>query len=411
MEPLAAGVVGALLGVLVGLVAATLLARPHRGSSASAGTAAGPAGEGAGPTPLGAPSGRLPPGALEVLAALPSWSAVVDGSEEVVQASPATYAAGLVRENRLTSEPLRGHVRAVRRDGQVRESEMELRKGPLDGQRVVVRARVAPLGRELVLVLVEDRTEAHRVEAVRRDFVANVSHELKTPVGALALLAEAVLGASDDPRAISRFATRMQYEAGRLSNLVQELIDLSRLQGHDPLRQPQVVEVDEVVSEAVERSRLAAAGKSIRLVVGGERGLTVLGSENQLVTAVRNLVDNAISYSPEHTQVAISMRRAGEQEGTDIVEIMVTDQGVGIPERELDRIFERFYRIDQARSRATGGTGLGLSIVKHVAVNHGGEVRVWSVEGSGSTFTIRLPVDAARAPVPALPGRRKEASA
>jgi two-component system sensor histidine kinase SenX3 len=225
--------------------------------------------------------------------------------------------------------------------------------------------------------------------------VANVSHELKTPVGALTLLAEAVQDAADDPAAVQRFANRMQREGTRLGRLVQELIELSRLQGADPLPALAVVSVDGVIAEAVDRTRLAAESAGIAVVSGGERRLTVQGSETQLVTALVNLVDNAVAYSPSGTRVAVgSRRRAGW------VEISVSDQGIGIAERDLKRVFERFYRADPARSRATGGTGLGLAIVKHIATNHGGEVTVWSVEGSGSTFTLRLP-----AAVPRLSAR------
>jgi two-component system sensor histidine kinase SenX3 len=251
-----------------------------------------------------------------------------------------------------------------------------------------VRVRVAPVGGagKHVALLVEDVTEARRVDDVRRDFVANVSHELKTPVGAMSLLAEAMQDASNDPQAVRRFAGRLQHEAGRLARLVQELIDLSRLQGADPLPEQDLVPVDKVLAEAVDRTRTAAAAGGIEIVRGGQRGLMVCGSESQLVTAVGNLIENAVHYSPERTRVAVAVR---QREGA--VEISVTDQGMGIAEKDLERVFERFYRADPARSRATGGTGLGLAIVKHVATNHGGEVSVWSVEGSGSTFTLRLP--------------------
>ncbi|MDQ3432593.1 MAG: ATP-binding protein [Actinomycetota bacterium] len=339
----------------------------------------------------------LAPGVSTVLTALRSSAVVLGVDDRVLRASPAAYATGLVRGDQLVVEPLVALAGRVRRGGQAREVELELPRGPLGGKPLAVVARVAPLGTQgQVLVLVEDRTEAHRIDAVRRDFVANVSHELKTPVGAMGLLAEALLDASDDPEAVRRFAGRMQHEAARLSNLVQELIDLSRLQGDDSLISASAVALDEVVADAVDRSRLAAAAKSITLVTGGEKGLKVLGDERQLVTALRNLIDNAINYSPEHTRVAVAVRRQ-----QDLAEISVTDQGIGIPARELDRIFERFYRVDPARSRATGGTGLGLAIVKHTAQNHGGEVTVWSVEDSGSTFTLRLPLNSpSPTPVP-----------
>ena len=200
------------------------------------------------------------------------------------------------------------------------------------------------------------------------------------------LLAEAVLSSADEPEAVRHFAGRMEAESGRLSALVGDLIDLSRLQGTDPLKDAIPVSVDAVVSEAVDAVRQLAQNSQIELVVGGTRDLIVLGMESQLVTALRNLLSNAVNYSPRGTQVAVTTRLVN-----DVVEIAVTDQGMGIPETELQRVFERFYRVDQARSRVTGGTGLGLSIVKHVAENHGGEVGVWSVLGEGSTFTLRLP--------------------
>nr|WP_231134858.1 ATP-binding protein [Motilibacter deserti] len=326
------------------------------------------------------------PSLAAVLDVLRSSTILLDRRDDVVRASPAAYAFGLVRGESLSSPELLKLARDVRRDGETRQVDLELPRGPLGRERLAVTARVARLEDGVVLLLVEDRTEARRVDAVRRDFVANVSHELKTPVGALILLAEAVQGASDDPEAVRRFSARMQVEATRLSQLVQELLDLSRLQSHDPLAQARRVDLDDVVIEAVDLCHTAADAKKIQLVTGGEAGLHVLGDAPQLVMAVRNLVDNAVSYSPEGTRVAVTTRRCDS-----LVELTVTDQGIGIPERDLERIFERFYRVDQARSRSTGGTGLGLSIVKHVANNHGGDVRVWSEEGSGSTFTIRLP--------------------
>lgn len=318
---------------------------------------------------------------------------VLDPRDDVVLANPSARRLGVVRDGRVGHSVLRAFSRQVRQIGEARDTEVELPRGrglePLG-----VRVRAAPLGVGGHTVMqVEDVTESHRLANVRRDFVANVSHELKTPVGALSLLAEAILDATDDPTAVQRFAQRMRHESGRLGRLVQELIELSRLQGADPLPEPVTVAVDQVVSEVVDRTRMMAEATSISVVSGGERGLIVEGNENQLVTAIVNLVENAITYSPERTRVAIGTRRRGH-----LIEISVSDQGMGIAEPDLDRIFERFYRADPARSRATGGTGLGLAIVKHIATNHGGSVDVWSVEGSGSTFTIRLPDPGCDAP-------------
>ena len=317
---------------------------------------------------------------------------VVDADDAVLLANPAARALGIVRATRLLVPDLLELAQAVRsagsRRGDIRLPGNLVGAGPrmmsVHGVRLDS-GTVQPPGP--VALVLEDVTETRRTEAVRRDFVANVGHELKTPVGALSLLAEAIEGAADDPEAVQRFAARIAHEADRLGRLVRELIDLSRLQGADPLPEPKEVFVDSVVAEVVDRSRLTAEARSISVVAGGERGLTVQGSESQLVTALANLVENAIAYSPEGTRVAIGTRRREGQ-----VEISVSDQGIGIGEADLDRIFERFYRADPARSRETGGTGLGLAIVKHIATNHGGSVDVWSVEGSGSTFTVRLPV-------------------
>lgn len=333
---------------------------------------------------------ELPPGVSEVLGVLRSAAVVVDLADGVAKASPAAYAFGLVRGHDLVHAELRELVADARRFGLVQERELELPRGPFGRARLVVHARVAPLGADHVLILVDDRTEARRVEEVRRDFVANVSHELKTPIGALHLLAEAVHDAADDPDAVRHFAERMERESRRLTSLVQEIIDLSRLQVADALHSPEPVGLDEVVSEAVDRCRLVAQAKHIDVVIGGDDGAIVYGDHSLLVTAVRNLVDNAIAYSPEHTRVGVGVRR-----DQGVAEVAVRDQGIGISLADQSRIFERFYRVDPARSRATGGTGLGLSIVKHVIANHGGEVTVWSMPGQGSTFTLRLP-DSAR---------------
>jgi len=231
-----------------------------------------------------------------------------------------------------------------------------------------------------------DESEAVRLDGLRRDFVANVSHELKTPVGAVALLAEAVLDAADEPYEVRRFATKILNEANRLGTLVTELIALSRLQGADRLPELATVEVDKVVHEALARCRLAAESANIRITVDPPSGLLVNGDATLLVTALANLLGNAVSYSPAGSPVSVRRRRVN-----GLVEITVTDRGLGIAPEHQERVFERFFRVDQTRSRATGGTGLGLAIVKHVAVSHGGDVQLWSKPGTGSTFTLRIP--------------------
>lgn len=342
----------------------------------------------------------LPAGVDTVLSVLRSCAIVLGDGDEVVKASSSAYALGLVRGGRLAIDDMLRLARTTRRDGEIRQVEMDIPKPGLTrpgNDPFAVSVRVAPLGSRLVLVLVEDLTEARRIEAVRRDFVANVSHELKTPVGALALLSEAVLDASDDPEAVRRFAGRMQIESTRLTSLVQEIIDLSRVQDDQQLPDPEPVAVDELVAEAIDRSRHQAAAKQITMVSGGTTGLHLHGNRGQLAAALGNLVENAVNYSTPRTRVAIAARTVagvddkGYADGSVLVEISVSDQGIGISEKDRERIFERFYRVDPARSRATGGTGLGLSIVKHVAASHGGTVSVWSVEGQGSTFTLRLP--------------------
>lgn len=340
----------------------------------------------------------LPPGVDTVLSVLRSSAVVLDEADAVVKASSAAYALGLVRGGKLAVEPMLQMARDTRRDGEIRQVELDLpRRGTGRGEALAVSARVAPLGSRLVLLLVEDLTEARRIEAVRRDFVANVSHELKTPVGALSLLSEAVMDASDEPDAVQRFAGRMQIEATRLTNLVQELIDLSRVQNDDPLEDAEPVRVDELVAEAVDRCRHQAGTKQITMATAIQdppgvvlAGLHVWGNRGQLAAALGNLVENAVNYSPARTRVGISARRISAP-GGELIELAVTDQGIGISDKDKERIFERFYRVDPARSRATGGTGLGLAIVKHVVASHGGEVSVWSAEGQGSTFTVRLP--------------------
>jgi two-component system sensor histidine kinase SenX3 len=324
---------------------------------------------------------------------LSSSAVVLDHDDRVLIASAAAREFGLVRDDQLVANELLALVRQVRRDGETREGELEVAGGKFGDRRTSFAVRVAPLGPSvggggLILVLAEDQTESRRVDQVRRDFVANISHELKTPVGALALLAETMEEAAGDPEAVRRFAGRMRQEASRLTHLVQDLITLSRIQAAEPVPDPNPVDLGVVVAEALDRCRMKASARGIELVATSDQGLMVLGDEDLLVTALRNLLENAVAYSPEKTRVVVSASRDGPHHA----QISVADQGIGIPQRDLERIFERFYRVDPARSRATGGTGLGLAIVKHVVAAHGGKVTVWSREGVGSTFTVRLPV-------------------
>jgi len=347
-----------------------------------------PAAEAAG---SGQPEPGLPAGVDSVLAVLSSSAVVLDRDDKVLRASAAARSFGLVDGDELVVGELAALARKVRRDGKVREGEIEVTVGKFS-RPASFAVRCAPLGAAvgdgLVLLLAEDQTESRRVEEVRRDFVANISHELKTPVGALALLAETVEDAVHDPEAVLRFAGRMRQEASRLTHLVQDLIMLSRIQAAEPVPDPSPVELDVVVAEALDRCRMRASAHGIELAASGESGLVILGDEELLVTALRNLLENAVAYSPEKTRVLVTTRRVG----ANSAEVSVADQGIGIPERDLERIFERFYRVDPARSRATGGTGLGLAIAKHVTQAHGGRITVWSKEGAGSTFTLRLPL-------------------
>ncbi|MFF0720348.1 ATP-binding protein [Micromonospora sp. NPDC003816] len=329
---------------------------------------------------------------------------VLDPEDVPVLVNPAARALGLLRTGgrpgSIIAHPLvRTLAGQVRRTGVRREIELDLPRGRDNAgdNPLGVHLRAMGLGGGYIAVEATDVTESHRLARVRRDFVANVSHELKTPIGALQLLAEALLDAtepaggdrpdlSEDMVAARRFAERIQHESTRLGRLVQELLELTRLQGAEPQPAPEPVAVDWVVSEVVDRTRTTAAARRVRVTADSGRGLTVYGSDSQLATAVANLVENAVNYSGEDTTVRITTRATD-----DHVEIAVADQGIGIAPTDVDRIFERFYRADQARSRSTGGTGLGLAIVKHIASNHGGRVYVTSTLGGGSTFTLRLP--------------------
>jgi two-component system sensor histidine kinase SenX3 len=331
---------------------------------------------------------EIPELLTRALDSLETESLLVLPGEVILHQSDGLANFGVVKDGRITSEDLIALIRGVRRSNSGRRGSFEVARGPIGQGKRELRVSATPLTEDgLILVLISDESESRRIDAVRRDFVANVSHELKTPIGALGLLSEAILGAKNQPEEVVRFATKMQSEAKRLADLVQEIIDLSRLQSSDPLQKAFPVEIGEVIREAVTQAQVSAEARRIDVEIGIIQDATVIGDRDQLIAAVHNLVENAINYSPENTKVSVTSLIKD-----DLVEVLVADQGIGIPESELGRIFERFYRVDPARSRQTGGTGLGLSIVKHVALNHGGDVKVWSQEGVGSTFSILLPI-------------------
>ena len=306
----------------------------------------------------------IPEEVARVLAVLNSASLLVAADGTVLRASSRAVALGLVNRSQITIPDLVDLAAEVATGGESREAELMVRRPPLGRELLEVRARATIISEGVVLILVDDLSDDRRVDAVRRDFVANVSHELKTPVGALSLLAEAIVASPDDVEQVQHFAERMQLEVLRA----------------------EIVPVEELILRAIDELRTAANAASIEFVRGEPSESLIYGDRNQLLTALRNLLANAVAYSPANTRIAIDCRVTD-----DIIDISVTDQGVGIPASELERIFERFYRVDPARSRVTGGTGLGLAIVKHVCQNHGGECTVWSEVGVGSTFTLRLP--------------------
>ena len=335
-------------------------------------------------------SEHIPEGVAEVLSAMEDAAVVTDASATVLAASPPAEVFGMRVGEVVPSEDLRALARAARETGAAVNETLRLRRGAAPSEPRLIAARATGISPRLTLVLVRDITERERVEEMRRDFVANTSHELKTPIGAVSLLAEAIEMAADDPDQVRVFTERLSAEASRLAALTSRIMSLSRLQASDELNEVRDVSIDEVVASAVDAHTLQADSAQVSIVRGGTRGLYVRGDAQVLSEAVGNLIANAIAYSPLGSSVGVGVK-AIEQ----VVEIAVTDRGIGIPESDQHRVFERFYRADQARSRRTGGTGLGLSIVKHAVQRHGGEVRLWSRPGRGSTFTIRLPLTVA----------------
>lgn len=322
----------------------------------------------------------------EALDAIPVGVVVATETGEVVfRNEPAAEFHG-ARHGEALVEAAVGDLLAGAVGGRAGDQTLELFGPPR--RTVVVTATPLSDGRRLVgaMVLIDDVSDRRRLEEVRRDFVTNISHELKTPVGALSLLAESLATETTDEVG-QRLAARMVVEAQRVADTIDDLLVLSRIESSD-LAPVEHVAVTEVVAEAVERIEPALGGGGITMMVADvDDNLWVVGDRRQLVSALFNLLDNAVKYSDAGATVTVQADNRG-----DAVHLSVTDTGIGIPARDVERVFERFYRVDAARSRQTGGTGLGLAIVRHVAANHRGEVRVDSRLGEGSTFTLLLPV-------------------
>lgn len=370
-----------LVGLLVGIVVGLLVARAVHDSRHPVDTLASSV----------APA-QVSPELKRALTLAHGPGIVVGPHDEVLHSTVAARSGGLTVQSRIVDAEVLDMVRRTRREGVDLTRDLELDHGPTRAvQHLTVRTGpLDPHGN--VLLMAADRAPLMRVDETRRDFVANISHELKTPIGAISILSEAVSDAADDPEAVRHFAGRLTDESSRLGELVGQIINLSRLQSDEPLLRAELLAVDALVAEAVDHNRELAGSRHVDLVVRTEEGLTVMGDRNQLVDAVSNLVHNAIAYSEPRARVAVSSRGV---DGLDPhVEIIVADNGIGIREEDQQRIFERFYRVDYGRSRQSGGTGLGLSLVKHIAGAHGGSIDLWSKVGQGSTFTLSLPLPA-----------------
>ncbi|MEJ4118811.1 sensor histidine kinase [Corynebacterium marquesiae] len=320
----------------------------------------------------------------------PTGLAVLDRNQEIVMSNPAAHEMSLVHD-RAVNPDVWQTAQEVFEDKETRTVDLAIPKRRTGHRVTQFKAVIKPLtlndGR-FVIIYGTDESENVRMESARRDFVANVSHELKTPVGGIALLAEALLQDPGDQETVEYFGNKVYKEANRMADMVSELISLSKLQGAEALPEMEPLAVDDLIEEALSRNQLAAEARSIELNRGASAGVQVKGDRSLLVTALSNLISNAINYSPEKMPVSVSQKVVDG----GVVLIRVTDRGIGIAPDDQKRVFERFFRVDQARSRQTGGTGLGLAIVKHVVANHGGNIKLWSRPGTGSTFTIELPI-------------------
>jgi len=371
VSPLVASALGMVVGVLVTLLWVIVWRARHQ------------------PPVQAEPQALLAPQVRTTIEHLRVAAAILGPHDELLAESQSAAASGVVRGSRIVDNEVLELVRETRRIDEPGVLNIDVATGlGLPARRLAV--RVAPLGNGLVLLVADDRSEALRVDETRRDFVANITHELKTPIGAISLLAEAIADSSDDEAAVRHFAGRMTTEAARLNELISQIIALSRLQSTDPLLAAVPIEVDEVVDEVLDQSAAQADNRTISLAHQRAPQAVVRGDRRHIEAALRNLIQNAIAYSDAGARVAVTTRLVQDATG-DWVEVGVSDNGIGIAEADQARVFERFFRVDYGRSRAHGGTGLGLSIVKHIATAHGGTVTLWSRPGQGSTFTLRLP--------------------
>ncbi len=329
---------------------------------------------------------KLVQATFDLMELVSNTALLLNPSNMVVKATPQIATMGIVRGRELTNKNIEDLANRVRQGEQTEEFSFEVSTG-LGSNGAFVDARAALIESGYVLVVLTDRTEAKKLEDTRRDFIANISHELKTPIGAISLLAEAIAEASDDPAAVEKFVKNLSKESKRLSRLVNDVIQLSRIQSSDAVTNPELIDLSVVASEAVERNSFLAEKRDVTIALDAPEGIEVWGDFEMLAVAAKNLIENAIRYSGEGSKVGVGIKA---EEG--IASLSVTDSGRGIPVDEQQRIFERFYRVDPSRSRGTGGTGLGLSIVRNVAASHNGEVTVFSKPGVGSTFTLRLPI-------------------
>jgi len=333
------------------------------------------------------PSNTLVPARTrQVLAVFPAGAVVIRRDRRSAYCNNAALALGVARPDGALHPELARLAEIAWNHNEVIEEDIEVQRGVLASSRTL-QARVCVIDDETALALITDRTEQQAAEQMRRNFAINVSHELKTPVGAIQLLAESVEAGADDPDMVLAFTKKLRKEAKRLSTLIQEIIEITRLQSDAAVMDAAPVRLGNVVEEALEYTASAASSRNITITTEMRDDATVLGNDELLVMALRNLIENAIQYSEPGKRIIVTCETADE-----VASISVVDQGIGIAPAETERIFERFYRVDPARSRETGGTGLGLSIVKHIALRHDGKVEVWSTPGVGSTFTLKLPV-------------------